>query len=321
MRIAINSICNSKCPYCFAADVVNQKCSTNITIDNYIKILEWMKTNNDRSLIMLGGEPTIHPEFKTILKISKEYISKYHWKFILLTNGTNLGEYLDDLPTNTNILININSEKILGIRNYKNMISSLDKLSHYNGSIFYAFGINLYADENNYSFFWNLVDKYNPQNIRVSVTTPHNDKIYINNREKYFKTMIPLYENFIDECVKRNKTFYNDCSYIPPCYIKKEYIEKICTYSPSGLSCRCYGKGDDYIYQILPNLEISTCFGCKNYSKNKNMLNLEMTSKEINATIKKLYEEIKNNNYLSKCSSCSLKEQGWCEAGCLGFEG
>ena len=97
MKIAINNSCNSKCPYCFAGNMgIDSK--SNMTYENFKKILDLMIKNNDNYLVILGGEPTIHPEFRKFLKLIKQYSIANSWDISFLSNGVRLGDFVDDIP-------------------------------------------------------------------------------------------------------------------------------------------------------------------------------------------------------------------------------
>mgnify|MGYP003313974964 CR=1 FL=1 len=61
-NIAILNYCNLKCEYCFADDMIQEE-STSIIIEDYQRILEFLSRGPQNYVGIIGGEPTLHPEF------------------------------------------------------------------------------------------------------------------------------------------------------------------------------------------------------------------------------------------------------------------
>lgn len=203
MKIAINNHCNSKCSYCFAGTMGLDK-DTHITLDNFKKMLDIMVVNEDKFLVILGREPTLHPNFKDIIRIANDYARRYQWNILLLTNGVMLEKYIDLISDKTNILVNVNNEKILGEIQYEKMKSSLKALkdndsfevSNNDNDSQATLGCNLHLECTDYNFFWEQVDAFNVKNVRVSVTTPANNEEALKDRDSYFKQMKSLFFRF-----------------------------------------------------------------------------------------------------------------------------
>ena len=115
-NIAIVNYCNLKCPYCFAEDMI-QEDNAFMSLENYNKLLDFiLKSPTDRVGI-LGGEPTLHPQFKEILQITNDKCQDR--KAVLFSNGIELEKFLPDL-NNIGVLINYNDPKNLtNIQNEK----------------------------------------------------------------------------------------------------------------------------------------------------------------------------------------------------------
>ena len=85
-NIMITKRCNLNCGYCFANEFVNSDNSTDIDIDGFKKILDFILSDGSEKRIgLIGGEPTLHHRFGDILDIllSEERADRV----ILYTNG------------------------------------------------------------------------------------------------------------------------------------------------------------------------------------------------------------------------------------------
>ena len=66
-NIAVLNYCNLKCPYCFADDMIQEK-TKNIDLDDFREMLRFLSKTPDNHVGIIGGEPTLHPNFSDILK-------------------------------------------------------------------------------------------------------------------------------------------------------------------------------------------------------------------------------------------------------------
>lgn len=328
MKISLSNICNSKCPYCFAGTMGIDKNSF-IKLEDFEKVLDFALANNDRHIILLGGEPTLHPEFKRIIEmIDEKFCGNY--SLSLLTNGSKLYEYLDILPEETSFLINVNSPETLGKNNFENMIKSFDYMKALNmfdkkytrqnlfDNITYSkvtLGCNVCYEINDYSFFWNIVDKYKATGLRMSIASPQNNE-FLYDRESYYKIMKPKMMDFVENLIKRNLFVNYDCSKIPPCFFNQDEI--IMIFDRANYKMEAF-EGCSDMYQVLPNLNVSCCFGDKDFEKAKKPLSEFANINQVKEHVKKIRDEANNSNWLKKCNDCKLSHLGLCRGGCFGF--
>lgn len=86
-NIAIVNYCNLRCEYCFADDMIKNDNLT-MSIENYENLLNFILKNPFDTVGIIGGEPTLHPQFSDIIKLTKEKCSDR--KVVLFTNGIEL---------------------------------------------------------------------------------------------------------------------------------------------------------------------------------------------------------------------------------------
>lgn len=96
IHVMVTNRCNRYCPFCFDE---NRKFGKDITIENFVKILNKAKENNIKEVCILGGEPLLHPDIVLLCKICKEY----GFKTVITTNYAKpevlkqCDEYLDSI--------------------------------------------------------------------------------------------------------------------------------------------------------------------------------------------------------------------------------
>ncbi len=96
IHIMVTNRCNRRCPFCFDE---NRKFGKDITKENFLKILDIAKKNNIKEVLLLGGEPLLHPDIVWLCKTCKEY----GFKTVITTNYCNpkalleCDKYLDSI--------------------------------------------------------------------------------------------------------------------------------------------------------------------------------------------------------------------------------
>lgn len=81
-RILLTENCNANCENCFNSKYRN---NSYIGIDNLEKIFKYLSSNGVEKLKIMGGEPTVHPEFKSAISLAQKYFKR----IIIFTNAIN----------------------------------------------------------------------------------------------------------------------------------------------------------------------------------------------------------------------------------------
>lgn len=309
-NIAIIKTCNLKCPYCFANDMLQEDESKEITIEQLNKILNWIgKIPLQGHIGIIGGEPTLHSNFKEILFTMGEFCNRNNIKTVIFTNGILLYKYIHLLNNNFNLLININKLKE---NNKKLLLKSLDMCNTLNWFFTnqVTLGCNLYSLNNDYSYFWEIVDRYKGiKQVRMSITAPvvNEDK---KDKFLYYNKMKPILLSFLKEAEKRNLKISYDCNQIPSCFFTEEEYKYVKTFGDYQKTC-------NPVVDITADFKASSCFGsyedtltdCK-YFNNLNEIESYFSKKMLQKTFC-------NND--GECKNCQLFTFSQCQGGCLSF--
>lgn len=134
-NIILTNNCNSQCVSC---DYWKQKI-TNLEVKSIEKFFGILKKYNNESIVLTGGEPSLHPNFYEIVRMAKE---DYGFITILSTNGSTLNKifsHVCDLIDSYCISFDgYNREQyyaIRGIDNYDNIIRNIEVIKEYNENI------------------------------------------------------------------------------------------------------------------------------------------------------------------------------------------
>jgi sulfatase maturation enzyme AslB (radical SAM superfamily) len=325
-NIMINKTCNLQCPYCFANEFVNQDSyidKNNITEENFIKALEFStKGQKPVRIGIIGGEPTLHPNFSKFVKLAAEH-PKVN-KVLIFTNGILLDKYFG-LLANPKVctLINANSPKDIGEERYKKMVKSIDFLiNECNLENKISLGINMYKPDFDYSYMVELLTKYKFKTLRTAIAVPNMESKKVNALE-YFSSMKPRVFDFFRELEKINCMPTYDCNNMPRCVLTEDEAKWLQGFwkmeSTANRRCTITDLPNcKPVIDILPNLETVRCFGCSDCKANiDDFSNVEDLEKyfyrnyDIYTTFTDLYE---------KCKTCYYKKTNNCTGGCLAFK-
>ncbi|HRQ42016.1 MAG TPA: radical SAM protein [Chloroflexota bacterium] len=75
-NLAISNVCNLSCPYCFAAMFMNRanEATTRpfITPEAFAQRLDFLERSHISQVRLIGGEPTLHPQFTTLVQLARQ---------------------------------------------------------------------------------------------------------------------------------------------------------------------------------------------------------------------------------------------------------
>lgn len=311
-NIAVTNYCNLKCPYCFADDMIQEK-SKAISIKDFQNILGFIARTPKNHIGIIGGEPTLHPKFEEIIKEVNLFCKENNTGATLFSNGIELEKFIPLLGDRITCLINCNSPKQMSIDNYNKLISTLDKIDEL--SLFdrkFTIGCNVHPGCNDYSWIWELVNKYHLSSIRCSVVSPGGCYRQLRaDKELYYEKMKPIFLDFCIKAKENNCTLNMDCGRIPVCYFNAEELEIINSTTKDYYNSFC-----EPVVDITPDFKATACFGSYDPIDIRDFNNLIELERYL--LLKKTYPRVAAN-CTGRCSTCKKHELLQCQGGCLGF--
>ena len=320
-QILLTNQCNLNCPYCFAKEFKTDKPQW-ITPSLFQQLLTFLNPH-DGFIGLAGGEPTLHPNFQTILKDFNTYLNNNQLNSAIYTNGILLQPYLNDIHFTTALLINVNNPKILTHQQNQQLLNTLDNLSErnwfqytINGIYKASLGCNIYTtDTQDYQYIWELVRQYKIPTLRVSVVCP---KFLTSlNKNEYYTQMKPIFLWFVQQAQLHNITLTLDCSQIPICYFSADeilFIQQQVQNFNSFFHC-------DATVCFSPTGQILPCFGMPNFNKWLQQTDNNFHQYQSLFEIKQLIEQNHiqhQEESLNQCvNNCLLKNISQCQNGCL----
>lgn len=311
-NLAIVNYCNLKCPYCFADDMIKEE-TTAVTMDDFRKMLEFCSRTPMNHIGIIGGEPTLHPQFSEILKEVNKYCRECDTSATLFTNGIELEKYLPYIGDRIGILINCNTPANQSAESYKKHLDVLDhlyELSWFESKV--SLGCNVFLGCVDYNYMWDLVDKYHLKHIRCSAVSPggcyHEWRA---EKEKYYLELKPIFVQFCRDAIKHNCKLNMDCGHIPMCYFtmeEKEVVEAACE--------NLYQDFCEPVMDITPDFKVTSCFGAYDPIDIRDFDNIIEVQRYL--LLVKNYKRALNNGG-GRCSTCKKHKLLQCQGGCLGF--
>lgn len=311
-NIAIVNYCNLKCKYCFADDMI-QEDTQSITLDDFRKILSFIARTPKNHVGIIGGEPTLHPQFEEILKETNKYCREVNTDATLFTNGIELEKFLPYIGDRIGILINCNTPQYQSADNFKKQRETLDHLNELSWFDRKAnCGCNVYPGCTDYSYMWEIVDRYHLDHIRCSVVSPAACyEEWRKDKEGYYNYMKPIFIDFCKDAQKHHCRLNMDCGHIPVCYFtaeEKEIVYDICDNVEQGFC--------EPVVDITPEFKATACFGSYDPVDIRDFNDLIELERYL--LLKKSYPRAEAN-CTGKCTTCKKHKLLQCQGGCLGF--
>lgn len=308
INVVLTHKCNLNCDYCYEKDV--QSRDREISIDNFNKIITWLKKNNKKKIILLGGEPTQHGEFKEILNICK----KNSMDIRILTNMMFDDSVLRLINEYNGCVLqaNINHPSTYKDNMYNIVYYNIKKMYKRVGIIL---RYNIYSGNEDYRPIINLAKETN-SHIRFSlINSPLKCEISLKQRQAYLRQMHSKdkISNFIDACDKVG-VFAFFARPVPKCIFSKDELRR---YKKNGIKFKCYvGRDGDYAARlnVNPDLTIRACYGVPICGP---AIDSFKDYKELSQYYKDDFIQLRRIPAVPECISCKEFIADVCQGGCL----
>jgi sulfatase maturation enzyme AslB (radical SAM superfamily) len=343
-NIMVNEACNLRCPYCFASEFVNQN-PKEMTLEDFKEALEFVLGDGSHQQVgIIGGEPTIYKHINEALEIAIKDVRAY--PVMIFTNAVTLENIRPELLEDRKfrMLVNCNSPEDMGKAKYDKMRENINKFIHEHiGEGRFKLSINLYKPDFDYSYVLDLVEEFQCDSLRMSISVPSND---LDEKDSlaYFKKMKPVVMNFTMDLLKAGVIPGFDCNFMPLCLLTEEEIKNLMgikehlreylkNYNSNILrknrdvygqsfwerSIICELQKCTPVIDILPDLTAVRCFGLSEHTK-QNIRDFEGISDLIAFYEKNVDRETRDFYTSSECQDCDKRKNRVCSAGCHIFK-
>lgn len=308
INIILTYKCNLSCEYCYEKDIFPGK--REMAIDDFSKVIVWLKKNKKNKIILLGGEPTQHDNFREIFNICK----KNKMDIVMLTNMVFNDNVLNLISSYNRCVLQAN---INHPSTYKDDIYNI--VYHNIRKMYKKVGIvlryNIYSGNEDYRPIINLAKEIN-SHIRFSlINSPLKCEISLKQRQAYFRQMYSKdkISSFIDACNKAG-VFAFFARPVPKCIFSKDELKR---YKKNGIKFKCHvGRDGDYAARLNVNPDL-TVMGCYGVPIRGPAVNSFKDYKELSQYYKDDFIRLRKIPAVPECINCKEFIADVCQGGCL----
>jgi len=310
-NILLTSKCTRSCPYCFAEREMTSSPDQILSWENLIYLADFMAVSGERSISLLGGEPTLHPQFVDFVL----YLLEREFRVNVFTNGImsshrllEVGEHLGAVPNEKlSFVCNLNNPHQTDAPAWqqKSVEEFLGAMGPWTQP-----GFNIYRVDFDLEFLFDLVNRYGmKRRLRLGLAhpVPGAGTAYIKPSEigpaiERLYSYRSLFEGF-------QLDFGPDCGF-PLCKLSNEQLGWLYRMGSVDMRFKC-GPAID----ITPDMSVYACFPLSNINRRsifefENMGQVAdffaQTHKKIRAEAKGIYPE---------CDGCAQMDKGTCSGG------
>ena len=310
-NILLTERCVRKCPYCFAKEYMEEK-DDNLFLSwqNIIYLADLFEISREKHISLLGGEPTLHPDFPDIV----DYLIKRKFYVNIFTSGILSVKALDNAykklknydNKKLNFVCNTNHPSISKKSEINRIEAFLEKFSK-NTSL----GFNVYKEDFTMTFLIGIIYKYNlKRHVRLGLAHPIPGEKNIHIPKENLKNMSSNLINQLNDFEKKRISIGFDCG-MPLCLFSDEEIGRLFKLNKGGLKFSC-GPAID----IGIDMQVWSCFPL---SKNKESIYKFNNINEIREHFIKQHAEKRKEKkgIYTECEDCIYFEEKVCSGGCL----
>jgi len=310
-NLLLTEKCVRACPYCFAKEYLKASNKDLLSWENLIYIADLFESSHEKHLSLLGGEPTLHPDF--IDFVLYLYQRKFHVN--VFTSGI-----LSDKNLNAakEYLLKVPVENLSFVCNYNHPNSSTDAETAQINKFFKQFAkyislsFNLYQREFDFTFLVDAILKYElKKHIRLGLAQPipgqKNECLSL----EEIQELAPKFRTQSEILEKNRISIGFDCG-MPLCIFSNEDIGRFFKLNGGRVAFSC-GPAID----IGPDMQVWACFPLANYEK-KSLYDFNNAA-EINNYFSNLHQQIRKqkSGIFEACNTCTYLKEDLCKGGCL----
>lgn len=312
-NLLLTEKCVRNCPYCFARDHMTGSGDRELSWDNLIYVADFMEASGDKKLSLLGGEPTLHPQFVDFTL----YLLARGFRVSVFTSGILSKSALDNAAgaldrfshEQLQFVCNINDPEQTGTPE-----AETDALHRFL-SVFgpqTAVSFNIYRVDFQMDYVISCVNRYGMnRNLRLGLAHPipesRNQFVSPEALSDVFRRLaeyMPLFD-------RHRIRIGFDCGF-PLCKVDDALLAPLFRSSDNGIRFKC-GSAID----IGPDLSLWSCFPLGAFHK-RSLLEFN-SMREILDFYLKRNQAIRSEiaGIYEACEACRFREEDRCSGGCL----
>ena len=310
-NLLLTDTCVRSCPYCFAKKhMANAAIDDILSWENLIYVADFMEASGDKRISLLGGEPSLHPNFIEFIV----YLLERNFHVNIFTSGIMSEEKLIEAnrvlsginPERLSFVVNLNNPKISTFSENESVKRFLKVFGHLSSP-----GFNIYKTDFDLDFLFQYINQYGlKKHMRLGLAHPIPGK-----RNKYvgiadMKKMAGRLLEFEQQFERFQVSCGLDCG-MPLCIFTDEQLGKLYKISQGHLNFGC-GPAVD----IGTDMSVWCCFPLSDFHK-KSLFDFDNIREVV-----EFYRDKQNlvrsevSGIFEECDNCIQAKNRLCSAGC-----
>lgn len=309
-HVVLTYDCNRACSYCYAKKLSDKFQS--MSLDQFSRVVEWLKNQNINKLNLIGGEPTVYNDLPQILKLMKEN----EFTASLFTNcvfGNKVLKKIDFEIVNY-FFINYNCPSQYRKDEYERFKSNLKCIKENTPNVTLRY--NIFSTDSSFKHIIDAISQYDIHRISYSLCVPNTFRTNAYTKVSEFRLTTSSIIEFVEACSEMGVK-PRLARPIPFCLF--DPYERTLMRRKSNLMGTCNPSSS--VYVINPDLSIFPCTTLLlEKSKTINLSNI-CTEKDIFNFYKDIIEKLQwKLNIYKKCNSCKFFRRKQCHGSCLAYK-
>jgi hypothetical protein len=310
-NILLTTACNQSCSYCFAREKLQQKGARHMSAEDLDTVFAFLKTSGVDTFRTMGGEPTLHPQFREIVTralaqgMYVDVLSNVSWP-------NELNAFFHQVPPGKmRFLLNVDHPDAYSDNQWQRLNRNLASLAGRPGV---SLSFNLFSTNPDGGYVLDLAEKYRLSTVRLSFSLPvlNADNASLPLAD-YFQ-MSGFILDYVHQAEARGIAVHLDNA-IPLCMFDHAQMGELLLKGVLELdrNSRCKP-----IIDIGPDLSIWPCF-CLSSFDNRHLSEFSDLAELVNHYNRQLAHYQDNVFPLERCYDCDLRRKWGCQGGCTVF--
>jgi organic radical activating enzyme len=325
MNVLLTTRCNKNCSFCFANKVMREKPAEDMTLENFSRLIEIVcRDRSPQRIQLLGGEPTMHPQFNALL----DFLAHKRLDASLISNLL----YTDDSIARCVYQAVLAGTITGGLANAAEL-DAPDKLQIFRANYaaiqaafaergedrYMSIGITLSrhkSAEAEIAYLEYLAENIDLPNLRISLDFQAEnvrDEFFINNRD-YGRKVLAV----IHKCLDLRVPVSGDCKMYPCMFEPKTFQKDVLGFTQR---LRTFCPAGNAPFDVFPDMSYAHCFPARMLA-GQNILKFYRLSEAYGeiAFLKKTLQGLYCLDLPAVCQKCSYYQNNRCDSLCLGCQ-
>ena len=274
-----------------------------MSLQTFGRALDFLERSEIEQLRLLGGEPTLHPEFPIFIKQALDR----NFRVLVFSNGYMPKTALDCLqkvPSDrVNVLVNLSSSETFSPPSQR-LIAVFQRLTDR-----IIPGINIDSPAIQFDGLIELIDRYQlSRTIRLGLAHPivTGENHFLHPR--YYATVGQKILVFAERANKTGIALELDCGFVP-CMFSPDALDSLGT-AADDIGQRC-----NPILDILPDGQVISCYPLS--SLHQESLPEQHDASWLREQFEQRFAPYRRFGIFRECAACLLRANGSCTGGCL----